>query len=588
MINTVQSVTSAAAGPAGAASRTASGGGNRKASTASLTAAAAALPPSPAGSSSSGAFVMRASSSGLVIPTPEVFTDEADHYADLYKGGYRLPKQYIHVQPFAVDEELPDYDLDEEDLEFVEKRLRAEKKFDVDLLTVEDMLDRLERNSDHSVVSAKEARMLLKEGDDLILAVYDYWVDKRLRLKRPLAPKVKRDTRIPSSAGPEPAPSGGGSTNPYVAFRRRTEKMQTRKNRKNDEVSYEKMLKLRRDLNRAVTLLEMVKRREKAKQDKLEVTAAIFRERHAEGDWEGKVVFEALQRRAREQQRAFQNLAWMNQLTPATMAAAAAAQGLAFLGGDAAAAASAAAVARQKRQHVKKKAKSKMALSKRNMLAETNGPCFGTDFISDDEDSGGGGLSGSSSQAAADHLDDLRDLERFNPGAPVFFRRKRNCQYLAPAVDELGDPEPRAWPWDSPFDGGGGGGEPRYRHSLASLSTPAPRCVGLVRRRMGRGGRIVLDRASVPGADDQLWRSLDFTVINGIGGGAGSTAGEDEESNSNSLSDWPHFRPVTPPHCQEDEERLQFPPAAAAAAALSRQVTAAGAALQVEVKLASY
>ena len=31
-----------------------------------------ALPPSPAGSSSSGAFVMRASSSGLVIPTPEV------------------------------------------------------------------------------------------------------------------------------------------------------------------------------------------------------------------------------------------------------------------------------------------------------------------------------------------------------------------------------------------------------------------------------------------------------------------------------------------------------------------------------------
>ena len=54
----------------------------------------------------------------------------------------------------------------------------------------------------HSVVSAKEALMLLKESDDLILAVYDYWVDKRLRLKRPLAPKVKRDNRIPSSAGP--------------------------------------------------------------------------------------------------------------------------------------------------------------------------------------------------------------------------------------------------------------------------------------------------------------------------------------------------------------------------------------------------
>jgi enhancer of polycomb-like protein len=31
--------------------------------------------------------------------------------------------------------------------------------------------------------------------------------------------------------------------------------MQTRKNRKNDEASYEKMLKLRRDLSRAIILL---------------------------------------------------------------------------------------------------------------------------------------------------------------------------------------------------------------------------------------------------------------------------------------------------------------------------------------------
>ena len=98
---------------------------------------------------------------------------------------------------------------------------------------------------------------------------------------------------------------------------------------------------------------------------------------------------------------------------------------------------------------------------------------------------------------------------------------------------------------------------------------------------MGRGGRIVLDRASVPGADDRLWRSLDFTIINGIGGGGGGgnsapTAEEDDENGS--MADWPHFRPVTPPHCQEDEERLQFPPPPSVMQ-LSRQVTAAGAAL---------
>ena len=65
--------------------------------------------------------------------------------------------------------------------------------------------------------------------------------------------------------------------------------MQTRKNRKNDEVSYEKMLKLRRDLNQAIVLLEMVKRREKTKKEVLTLTAEIFERRYQAGDFEGKV-----------------------------------------------------------------------------------------------------------------------------------------------------------------------------------------------------------------------------------------------------------------------------------------------------------
>ena len=67
---------------------------------------------------------------------------------------------------------------------------------------------------------------------------------------------------------------------PYVAFRRRTEKMQTRRNMKNVESSYEAMLKLRRDLSRAVTMLEMVKRREKTKKEKLNLTLDIFDKRY--------------------------------------------------------------------------------------------------------------------------------------------------------------------------------------------------------------------------------------------------------------------------------------------------------------------
>lgn len=51
--------------------------------------------------------------------------------------------------------------------------------------------------------------------------------------------------------------------------------MQTRKNRKNDEASYEKMLKLKRDLKKAVTLLEMVKKRERLKREDLNLTVEV-------------------------------------------------------------------------------------------------------------------------------------------------------------------------------------------------------------------------------------------------------------------------------------------------------------------------
>ena len=62
----------------------------------------------------------------------------------------------------------------------------------------------------------------------------------------------------------------------YVAFHFFPSNTQ---NRKNDEASYEKMLKLRRDLSRAVTILEMIKRREKSKRELLHLTLEIFEKR---------------------------------------------------------------------------------------------------------------------------------------------------------------------------------------------------------------------------------------------------------------------------------------------------------------------
>lgn len=63
------------------------------------------------------------------------------------------------------------------------------------------------------------------------------------------------------------------------------------------------------------------------------------------------------------------------------------------------------------------------------------------------------------------------------------------------------------WPWCSKEDNGLA--DKKYRYTLTSLSNPK-RCIGFARRRMGRGGRVILDRLS--SELDDYWRTLDFTI----------------------------------------------------------------------------
>lgn len=68
-------------------------------------------------------------------------------------------------------------------------------------------------------VTLQEAKLLLKEDDDLIRDVFEYWSRKRkLSKSGSLIPTIKQEKR-----------DGSSTNDPYVAFRRRTEKMQTRK-----------------------------------------------------------------------------------------------------------------------------------------------------------------------------------------------------------------------------------------------------------------------------------------------------------------------------------------------------------------------
>ncbi|XP_039550740.1 enhancer of polycomb homolog 1b isoform X3 [Pimephales promelas] len=389
----------------------------------------------------------------MVIPVPEAESNIA-YYESLYPGDFRMPKQLIHIQPFSLDTEQPDYDLDSEDEAFVNK---LKKKMDVGALQFEEMIDRLEKGSGQQPVSLQEAKLLLKEDDELIKEVYEYWSRKRKACQSgSFIPIVKQEKR-----------DGSSTSDPYVAFRRRTEKMQTRKNRKNDEASYEKMLKLRRDLSRAVTILEMIKRREKSKRELLHLTLEIVEKRNNMADFGGEVMAEVLAQRALEKP--------VIPLIPITNSNQ---YRHTEHDRDYKIKMDKPEVVRQKRKYEKKAKPLPFAGSVHSGPAVFNTKDLNQyDFpSSDDEPFSQVMLSGSS------------EVEEENDPDGVFgFRRRTGCQYQAVRPGLVA-----SWPWSDPSEGGVA--DVRYRYSLTMLTVPR-RCLGLARRRVGRGGRVLLDRA---------------------------------------------------------------------------------------------
>ncbi|KAM5235117.1 enhancer of polycomb homolog 1 isoform 4-T4 [Ctenodactylus gundi] len=412
----------------------------------------------------------------MVIPVPEAESNIA-YYESIYPGEFKMPKQLIHIQPFSLDAEQPDYDLDSEDEVFVNK---LKKKMDICPLQFEEMIDRLEKGSGQQPVSLQEAKLLLKEDDELIREVYEYWIKKRKNCRGPsLIPSVKQEKR-----------DGSSTNDPYVAFRRRTEKMQTRKNRKNDEASYEKMLKLRRDLSRAVTILEMIKRREKSKRELLHLTLEIMEKRYNLGDYNGEIVSEVMA------QRQPMKPTYAIPIIPIPNSSQFKHQEVMDVKEFKVNKQDKADLIRPKRKYEKKpKVLPSSAAATPQQTSPAALPVFNAkdlnqyDFPSSDEEPLSQVLSGSSEAE-----------EENDPDGPFAFRRKAGCQYYAPHLEQTGN-----WPWSSPKDGGLG--DVRYRYCLTTLTVPQ-RCIGFARRRVGRGGRVLLDRAH---SDyDSIFRHLDL------------------------------------------------------------------------------
>ncbi|XP_061443889.1 enhancer of polycomb homolog 1 isoform X1 [Rhineura floridana] len=475
----------------------------------------------------------------MVIPVPEAESNIA-YYESIYPGEFKMPKQLIHIQPFSLDAEQPDYDLDSEDEAFVNK---LKKKIDISALQFEEMIDRLEKGSGQQPVSLQEAKLLLKEDDELIREVYEYWIKKRKNCRGPsLIPAVKQEKR-----------DGSSTNDPYVAFRRRTEKMQTRKNRKNDEASYEKMLKLRRDLSRAVTILEMIKRREKSKRELLHLTLEIMEKRYNLGDYNGEIVSEVMA------QRQPMKPTYTIPVIPVPNSTQFKHQESMELKEFKINKQEKTDVIRPKRKYEKKpKVVPSSAAAATQQTSPAVLPVFNVkdmnqyDFPSSDEEPLSQVLSGSSEAE-----------EENDPDGPFAFRRKAGCQYYAPHVDQTGD-----WPWSSPK--GGTLADERYRYCLTTLTIPQ-RCIGFSRRRVGRGGRVLLDRAY--SENNSAFCQLDSEMLSSQLHSSINQFANTSETNtsdrcfSKDLSQilvnikscrWRHFRPRTPSLHDSDNDELSY------------------------------
>ncbi|XP_021391092.2 enhancer of polycomb homolog 2 isoform X1 [Lonchura striata] len=417
--------------------------------------------------------VFREKKESMVIPVPEAESN-VNYYNRLYKGEFKQPKQFIHIQPFNLDNEQPDYDMDSEDETLLN---RLNRKMEIKPLQFEIMVDRLEKASSSQLVTLQEAKLLLNEDDYLIKAVYDYWVRKRKNCRGPsLIPQIKQEKR-----------DGSTNNDPYVAFRRRTEKMQTRKNRKNDEASYEKMLKLRREFSRAITILEMIKRREKTKRELLHLTLEVVEKRYHLGDYGGEILNEVKLNRPEKDMGT----------TPSSL----------HNGNHhkvqeckvkhphhSSLKEEVSDVVRQKKKYLKKPklecvvtpqplAEPLPVLSKSDIKQY--------DFHSSDE------------EEFPQVPSPVSEAEEENdPDGPCAFRRRAGCQYYAPRLDQTNSL------YESPelaeLD------KLRFRHCLTTLTIPR-RCIGFARRRIGRGGRVIMDRISTE--HDPVLRQIDPEML---------------------------------------------------------------------------
>ncbi|CAL2035640.1 unnamed protein product [Caenorhabditis brenneri] len=245
-------------------------------------------------------LAQQASTSGVqvnhVIPTPKVDSVEEDRYHKTYHNRNKMNRvKYIKVHAWqALERDEPEYDYDTEDETWLADHTHVEPRI------LEKIFDTVESHSSETQIASEDSVINFHKSLDpsIVYEVYEYWLSKRTSAATTsgcigvggLIPRIRTECR---------KQDGQGAVNPYVAFRRRAEKMQTRKNRKNDEDSYEKILKLVHDMSKAQQLFDMTARREKQKLAIIDMEAEILAKRMEMADFGTSNTFNEISEKLR-------------------------------------------------------------------------------------------------------------------------------------------------------------------------------------------------------------------------------------------------------------------------------------------------
>lgn len=222
--------------------------------------------------------MQRQKTSEVSIPVPEII-EMNEEYESMYPENFAVPDNLIHVcTAFLNDDEQIEYDMDAED-----ERWLSRSGLDLTPSSFEYMIERMERNCGQKKwLTLDDVKHILQDFSMRdIIAVYDYWLEKRLRHPKPLIPTILQEKK------------DGNTNDAYVAFRRRTERMQTRKNRKNEEYSYERMLIFQLINHKGKKIPKRIVEREMYKAHLIDIDRQMFRVRYKTADWDGSLLEES-------------------------------------------------------------------------------------------------------------------------------------------------------------------------------------------------------------------------------------------------------------------------------------------------------